>query len=502
AERPRQAVVLIHGIGEQRPMDTLRAFVGSLLKKETYYSKPDELSGSFELRRLKLRRSIDSAPPINARWPETDFYEYYWAHQMYGTVISHITGWIWRVMWRGLAALWSHDARYHRRLKWLVPLVWTIALGALVAAAYYLVGVVTDRTLPFQENVGKIGIGMALAIVAWRLLRATLLAMITDVAGDAARYFDINPKNVARRYDILRGGVDMLRKLHEDCDRDGDRKMFRYGRIVLIGHSLGSVIAYDILKHYFHEVNGHMSIDPRDFAGVENFAGRNNGAPTFDGARPYSDASEYRFHQRETWRTVNAATPSGSVLRAEVATASRWIVTDLITMGSPMTYGPILLADGLEDLNEKIRLRELPTCPPDRSHNLNQGRFTVMLSAEADRIVDYSILQHHAYFALTRWTNFYFHNDPVGGPLSAIFGNGIKDVHLKGPAYRPLAAHVSYWKRACKGGGRCLARVRKILTEPVNLCGVKDKDRYQACRYARDAFRPSCPRNALASRDK
>ncbi|MGH8531813.1 MAG: hypothetical protein ACREV1_03550 [Gammaproteobacteria bacterium] len=24
----------------------------------------------------------------------------------------------------------------------------------------------------------------------------------------------------------------------------------------------------------------------------------------------------------------------------------------------------------------------------------------------------------------------------------------------------------------------------------------------QACRYARDAFRPSCPRNALASRDK
>jgi len=41
--RKRQAVVLIHGIGEQRPMDTLRSFVSGLGFK-TYHSRPDRLS--------------------------------------------------------------------------------------------------------------------------------------------------------------------------------------------------------------------------------------------------------------------------------------------------------------------------------------------------------------------------------------------------------------------------------------------------------------------------
>ena len=76
APGPRQAVVLIHGIGEQRPMETLRAFVKAFLKDGTYHSKPDTLSASFELRRLKLRRidSDDPAARVNDDWPETDFY--------------------------------------------------------------------------------------------------------------------------------------------------------------------------------------------------------------------------------------------------------------------------------------------------------------------------------------------------------------------------------------------------------------------------------------------
>ena len=45
--------------------------------------------------------------------------------------------------------------------------------------------------------------------------------------------------------------------------------MYRYGRVVLVGHSLGSVIAYDILKHYWQEVNGKMRVDPEQFAAVE-----------------------------------------------------------------------------------------------------------------------------------------------------------------------------------------------------------------------------------------
>ena len=73
---PRQAVVLIHGIGEQRPMGTLRAFVDAMLEPRTFHSKPDTVSDSYELRRIKLRRvqGGDGRPEVNVDWPETDFY--------------------------------------------------------------------------------------------------------------------------------------------------------------------------------------------------------------------------------------------------------------------------------------------------------------------------------------------------------------------------------------------------------------------------------------------
>ena len=76
----KQAVVVIHGIGEQRPMDTLRGFVEAMIPTDTpdgiplYWSKPDQLSRNFDLRVLKASGRTS-----------TDFYEYYWAHKMQGT---------------------------------------------------------------------------------------------------------------------------------------------------------------------------------------------------------------------------------------------------------------------------------------------------------------------------------------------------------------------------------------------------------------------------------
>ena len=57
--------------------------------------------------------------------------------------------------------------------------------------------------------------------------------------GDAARYLSSSPSNIKMRQEIRSEGVQLLRKLHEQG----------YGRIVVVGHSLGSVIAYDILKN-------------------------------------------------------------------------------------------------------------------------------------------------------------------------------------------------------------------------------------------------------------
>src|SRR5262245_14172248 len=84
-----QAVVVIHGMGEQRPMDTIKAFVKAVWETDAVitandlphpsqvWSKPDVRTGSLELRRITTRESIPSASfPRRVR---TDFYELYWA---------------------------------------------------------------------------------------------------------------------------------------------------------------------------------------------------------------------------------------------------------------------------------------------------------------------------------------------------------------------------------------------------------------------------------------
>ena len=461
---PRQAVVLIHGIGEQRPTETLRGFVGAFLTPGSYHSKPDTLSDTYEMRRLKLRK-LDSTDPrvqsLNADWPETDFYEYYWAHQMYGTTIAHIASWLWRVLTQGVGVIRSGGPRVHPRLKWLVPAVWALVLAGIAAV---LIFAVKQLTAPSGVT---LGVGVAVLAVVWAWLRGPLLGKLTDIAGDAARYLDINPNNVTRRYDIIRGGVDVLRKLHTDRDERGNEVMYRYGRVVLVGHSLGSVIAYDILKFYWQEVNGKIKVNPDQFAAIESYEGGNGKAPD-PGLPPHENAEKYRGDQYAAWLYLNREKPAGVAMPwqkdRDPPHDARWLISDLVTLGCPLTYAPLLMAKGVEDLTSMIALRELPTCPPDRSKHLNPGRFTVRLSAEIERIEDFDVLPQSAQFATVRWTNFYFDNDPIGGPLAEIFGKGVDDHALKGPALRPITAHIGYWnKLKLKDAPRCVEHLEKIL---------------------------------------
>src|SRR5262249_60772417 len=69
-----QAVVVIHGMGEQRPMDTIKAFVKAVWAADAVitannlphpshvWSKPDIRTASLQSRRITTRESIPSAP--------------------------------------------------------------------------------------------------------------------------------------------------------------------------------------------------------------------------------------------------------------------------------------------------------------------------------------------------------------------------------------------------------------------------------------------------------
>lgn len=443
--RPRQAVVLIHGIGDQRPMTTLNDFVAWLLPSNdgcNYYSKPDRIGGSFELRRIKLKRLERRHDPqgqgLNADWPQTDFYEYYWAHQMYGTTVSHVLRWMVRL----LHTAWR-DRRTASEVRWLLrpgcrgPIALMLAGALAVVLAVLVVGPV------LQSWLTSLGIAIVLAAVSKGAASFGRFALL-DVVGDAARYLDVHPTNVARRYDILRGGVEMLRKLHELRDEGDGKARCRYGRIVLVGHSLGSVIAYDIAKHYWAEVNGHLPIDTRTdglLDRVAQFAMSGREVSEADQASFWSD-------QASAWASLNGQKWFEEVTPAENPAPVRWLVTDLVTLGSPLAYARFLLADGPGDFEHKVERRELPTCPPNRSTTIHAGYYTVPLSAEAEPVgKDHQILHHAAQFAVTRWTNIHLPNDPIGYRLEHL-GRGICELKVEPCADGPsmFRAHTSYWR--------------------------------------------------------
>ena len=84
----RQAVVVIHGIGNQQPMDTLRGFVSRLLEPDDkMYSSPNRLTDNLELRKLSIGHK------------NTDFYEFYWANLVKDVPITDIFVWMMKLIY-------------------------------------------------------------------------------------------------------------------------------------------------------------------------------------------------------------------------------------------------------------------------------------------------------------------------------------------------------------------------------------------------------------------
>jgi hypothetical protein len=161
-------------------------------------------------------------------------------------------------------------------------------------------------------------------------------------------------------------------------------------------------------------------------------------------------ASDYRSAAREIVRRIAAQTVNSP--DPERRKSPTWLVTDFITLGSPLTHAYYLMCNGktetklIEDFRRRVEQREFPVCPPEKQDDDGILSFT-----DAD---DRKEFHHAALFGLTRWTNLYFPRvqmfwgDAVGGPLRDIFGHYIKDVPVSTLPSGAAAffAHTSYWK--------------------------------------------------------
>jgi hypothetical protein len=407
----KQAVLLIHGIGEQKPMDTLRSFVDAVWVKATdiqnefavrnagtlVWSKPDTVSESFELRRLTT--------PQNVAGIRTDFYEFYWQHMMRGTTYGHVVAWA-----KSLLLRKPSTVPVQLRLSYWV--LWIVIVIVLIAAIVIAVSGAVSEEAPLPWWMSLVISVVVLPFVG---------LVMKEIVGDAARYLHVAPANVQCRHEIRQAGIKVLRTLHQRG----------YDRIMLVGHSLGSVIGYDILTHSWPSFNWiEPTADPPSSEALD--------AVEALAADRSTDVTQIQDAQRQYFEEFRS-------------NGGEWRVTDFVTMGSPLAHAAILLARNADDLSAKQQQREAPTCLPALEPFIRNHQRGERFAFESQRFPGFRIAHHAAVFALTRWTNLYFPNsrivvgDLIGGPLSPVFGSGIRDVPVTTTQRAGLLSHTLYW---------------------------------------------------------
>jgi hypothetical protein len=429
----RQAVVVIHGIGEQQPMGTIRSFVDAVLPPNgdapAYFSKPDRLSELFELRRLQARGS------------PTDFYEYYWAYNVEGTKVWSVLRWMLCLMLRS-----PKDVPHGVKVIWWLS--WILLTSFLVLVALGLLGSV-GKAIKDASPFTLLG---ALIFVSLSAIQFILVSYV----GDAARYLSPLPANISLRQKVRSQGVQLLRALHESG---------KYSRIIIVGHSLGSVIGYDIISRLWLEYNDQLPALEAD-PGIKKRildAMAAGSSPQRIIREEISRTGELLYQTpQDPAALANFQRDQLKAWREQCSLGNRWRISDFITLGSPLAHAELFLASNKKEFENRKRQREVITNPPQRdTKGYAYSPPTSIVVGTTDNgdgtktAKRYTplILHHAAPFAVTRWTNLYFPvrwalwGDLVGGRLASAFGPGILDVPVRTTRRLgwTLLAHTSYW---------------------------------------------------------
>lgn len=488
----RTAIVIIHGIGEQVPMETLTSFIdaawthdntlvslgkpdpntGDKRTVNVSWSKPDARNRSFELQLVtteadKSRRRVD-------------FFEYYWAHRVTGTTWEQVRAWLFGLMFRNPVTNVPPGVRPAWAIMWLTFFLFLyVSLVAGMAADEDRIDVGLTQFGPIR---------MTLELAAWiqswpkwvigtvwgaaGLSIGLFLKIMVDVAGDVVRYVEATPKNIAIRQSIRENGVELLETLM-GIDEHGKQVTAEYDRIVVVGHSLGTIVAYDILTHAFGRHN--MRIDPAKLKGFSQDKRIALEAMVRDAVLGKVKGDGTRAPPEDL--SVDAYCSLQDECRKElIALGNPWIVSDFISLGSPLTHADFLITRGRDALEAAKLKRILPTCPPmlehDRKTKLKHFTYrsrTVQDEGDSDDPAAPRVPHHGALFAYTRWTNIYspLHGvilgDIVSGPLGHLFGLtrkdksmvcGIRDIAVlpsregtPADKKRRWLTHLRYWDR-------------------------------------------------------
>lgn len=332
--------------------------------------------------------------------------------------------------------------------------------------------------------VASISIGIALAIAS--------RAFLIPVMADAARYFSRDPEQIQARQKIRARGVQLLDQLHALSVEEGG-----YNRIIVIAHSLGSVVGYELLTDYWARQADQVSVADNSPLAQRllacEAAGLALAPPTGSGYASPPPVLMEAFQQAQAGvadlLAAGCDRTNGVVHNApELPKTWRWLVTDFITLGSPLIHANVLMADRRAEFEAKKTSRELSVCPPIPATPPSSSQIQASPAPTGKHSDAYTYpsrpgerkLVHSAVFAAVRWTNLYFvpgrlilEGDPISGPIGAQFGCGIQDIALSRADTGMVFAHNEYW-RSQLPTEELRTAFREPENAPVHLVKLKE----------------------------
>lgn len=494
----RQAIVVIHGMGEQRPVETLNEFSRVITNGGRFHSRPTKIADAYEARVHVVPRSEPGDDGRRRPFDtQTDVFEYHWAHLMQGNRLDDLWPTVRRMMFPVtgvvttmfavillvvlvLGIIWQAGflptPPYFSApvpivlicvagaglLVVLLPSVppgliglWLIIWAAVVGLAWAFMTIPAVRNLEALESPAALvtavlaGSASSIAIIAY-LVSRVLPGWLVKSFVDVVRYLDTSPRSYAARHEIRKGIVDLL---------DGLQQSGKYSRIIVTAHSLGSYIGYDAISYLWTVRNEKFTLVQADVDTIEDAATALQagwtGRKGFTFRKRWEDLAEhratYRTAQRELWRKLQSG-------------GHPWIITDFVSFGSPMNFADRLFTRSWKEFDDRIDRREIVTCPPvsEVAHGVaSDGRDRVRLTW--GREGSKRRLHEAAPFAVVRWTNLWyparvgFFGDWFGGPLARLYGPGVEDVRLdraSGASRIPGYAHAVYLREGSHSGDR------------------------------------------------
>ena len=435
--KPRTAVVIVHGMGEQLPVQTLNQFVRTALPPVNgyrhYFSRPERVTDSYEARRHLAYRQPFSSHDGDLIYGQTEFLEYHWSYKMTDNKLADLVPTLLRLLLR-------RPSNVPYGIRWLWRISWLLVIAFVSILVWILwKGLIKDEFTLAAVIAAVVGEGLAGAAVLQVLNHAG--NAVTKSFVDVVRYLDRSPRSYAVRRDIRKGMVDLLQSLHDKG---------RYSRVVIVAHSLGAYIAYDAITYLWPQMNKlhggpltdtHDAVKLSGLDELERSAKRVLQHPDegLDDAQA-AELQDFQDNQFALWRACRLQ-------------GNPWLITDFVSVGTPMYFADLLYTKNRDEFRELVKRAELPVCPPRDGAQTVEGPDRDVRSYGFDN-QGRQVLVHGAPFAVVRWTNLYFpaegswRGDWFGGPLRPLFGKGIVDQPILGnlPGRKtPALAHSRYF---------------------------------------------------------